>query len=111
MMTLHAVPSFDAVNRLRGSLGKVGSRGTNTCIPRSGGTGRPGRSGDDRTPSCFRHPSYLFIDNITNMPVCVTVLYPGDAKFDLKYYLDHHMPLVGRLFGCVEIRLEHVHQS
>lgn len=22
-----------------------------------------------------------------------TVLYPGDAKFDLKYYLDHHLPL------------------
>lgn len=49
---------------------------------------------------------YLSIDDINNMPVCVTVLYPGDAKFDLKYYLDHHMPLVGRLFGCVEIRLD-----
>jgi len=30
------------------------------------------------------------------MPANATVLYTGDAKFDLKYYLESHMPLVGK---------------
>ena len=33
--------------------------------------------------------------------VKVTVLYPNraDGKFDMKYYLDHHIPMVRRLLG------------
>jgi uncharacterized protein (TIGR02118 family) len=33
----------------------------------------------------------------------VTVMYPNtaDAKFDMSYYLDRHMPMVGKLMGGV----------
>ena len=35
------------------------------------------------------------------MAAAITVLYPNvdDATFDLRYYLDSHMPLVMKLFG------------
>ena len=31
----------------------------------------------------------------------VSVMYPNaaDARFDMKYYLDRHMPMVGKLLG------------
>jgi len=35
------------------------------------------------------------------MPTIVTVLYPNkpDSKFDMDYYLSHHMPLAQNEFG------------
>lgn len=36
------------------------------------------------------------------MPAVVTVAYPrpeGAVKFDIKYYIDKHMPLVGKTWG------------
>jgi len=33
------------------------------------------------------------------MPATATVLYPQGAKFDMKYYLSSHMPLVGSKWG------------
>lgn len=32
------------------------------------------------------------------MSFSITVLYPGDAKFNMQYYLSSHMPLVKRLW-------------
>ncbi|KAF3018859.1 hypothetical protein E8E14_007698 [Neopestalotiopsis sp. 37M] len=36
------------------------------------------------------------------MPSLITVAYPrpsGEVKFDLKYYIDKHMPLVHKIWG------------
>ncbi|SCO78534.1 uncharacterized protein FRV6_02747 [Fusarium oxysporum] len=35
------------------------------------------------------------------MPATVTILYPNDAdaNYDLDYYVKHHMPLLGKLWG------------
>ncbi len=40
--------------------------------------------------------------------VKVTVLYPNRAgvNFDMKYYLDHHIPMVRRLLGSALKRVE-----
>jgi len=43
--------------------------------------------------------------------VKVSVLYPNraDTKFDLRYYLSHHVPMVRRLLGSAlkEVSVEH----
>lgn len=45
------------------------------------------------------------------MSAIVTVAYPrpsGEVKFDLKYYLDVHMPLVAKTWGPKGLKSWHV---
>ena len=43
--------------------------------------------------------------------ICVSAFYPaaGESRFDMQYYLDQHIPLVGRLlkpFGLEKIEVD-----